>query len=296
MHAALQAEHPHMVIVPMAVAYDLVLEDHVLARQRVKRAQRPFSRELAEMVRYAVGYRSRAFVTFGKPIPVDGIDPKSRRAVLDLGHTVMDAIGRRLQGAADSGGRRGDAAVDHAARARAARRRAHRHAARRRREPRRAPAAPRQSTPPSSRSKPAASSSSNRGRVRVRDRNVLRYYARTIEHLLDSPSTPDPLVHVRRPRPERMFSLLVAQRPLKRLASRYGMAPEQLRPAVHRRRDRRGSHRGGPRAAGAAACCVTLDYLGESVAHARGADRGDARVPASSSRPSSPRASSATSR
>ena len=55
MHAALQAEHPHMVIVPTAVAYDLVLEDHVLARQRVKRTQRPFSRELAEMVRYAVG-------------------------------------------------------------------------------------------------------------------------------------------------------------------------------------------------------------------------------------------------
>src|SRR5918912_3172701 len=37
MHAALQAEHPHMVIIPTAVAYDLVLEDHVLARQRIKR-------------------------------------------------------------------------------------------------------------------------------------------------------------------------------------------------------------------------------------------------------------------
>ncbi len=37
MHAALQAEHPHMVIMPTAVAYDLVLEDHVLARQRIKR-------------------------------------------------------------------------------------------------------------------------------------------------------------------------------------------------------------------------------------------------------------------
>ena len=52
-----------MLIVPTAIAYDLVLEDHVLARQRVKRSQRPFSRELAEMVRYAVGYRSRAIVT-----------------------------------------------------------------------------------------------------------------------------------------------------------------------------------------------------------------------------------------
>src|SRR4029450_4486878 len=52
LHAALHAEHPHMVIIPTAVAYDLVLEDHVLARQRIKRAQRRFSRELAEMVRY----------------------------------------------------------------------------------------------------------------------------------------------------------------------------------------------------------------------------------------------------
>ena len=94
MHAALQAEHPHMVIVPTAVAYDLVLEDHVLARQRVKRTQRPFSRELAEMVRYAVGYRSRAFVTFGKPIDGGRHRPDSRRAVLDLTHAVMDAIGR----------------------------------------------------------------------------------------------------------------------------------------------------------------------------------------------------------
>jgi glycerol-3-phosphate O-acyltransferase len=93
MHAALQAEHPHLVVVPTAVAYDLVLEDHVLARQRVKRSQRPFSRELAEMVRYAVGYRSRAFVTFGKPISVDGIDPHSRRQVLDLTHATMKAIG-----------------------------------------------------------------------------------------------------------------------------------------------------------------------------------------------------------
>jgi hypothetical protein len=94
MHAALHAEHPHMVVLPTAVAYDVVLEDHVLARQRVKRTQRAFSREFAEMVRYAVGYRSRAFVTFGKPISVDGVDVDSRRAVLDLTHAVMKAIGR----------------------------------------------------------------------------------------------------------------------------------------------------------------------------------------------------------
>src|SRR5690242_9266132 len=68
LHAAMQAEQPNLVIVPCAVAYDVVLEDHILARQRVKRTQRPFARELAEMIRYAVGYRSRACVTFGAPI------------------------------------------------------------------------------------------------------------------------------------------------------------------------------------------------------------------------------------
>jgi hypothetical protein len=51
--AALSANVPGLVIVPVAVAYDLVLEDHILARQGVKRAQRAFSRELAEMVRSA---------------------------------------------------------------------------------------------------------------------------------------------------------------------------------------------------------------------------------------------------
>jgi glycerol-3-phosphate O-acyltransferase len=92
--ACLSASVPGMVIVPVAVAYDLVLEDHVLARQRVKRSQRAFSRELAEMVRYAVGYRSRAFVTFGRPIPLDGYDAESRRSVLDLAHLVQREIGR----------------------------------------------------------------------------------------------------------------------------------------------------------------------------------------------------------
>jgi glycerol-3-phosphate O-acyltransferase len=187
MHAALQAEHPHMVILPTAVAYDLVLEDHVLARQRIKRSQRPFSRELAEMVRYAVGYRSRAFVTFGKPIQVDGIDTTSRRAVLDLTHAVMGAIGRlhkvlptavvaaamrpsitrrELQHRADAiidtlraaganlGVTTGEAAVDAAVEPLAAR----------------------------------GILVTERSRVRVRDRNVLRYYAHTLDHLLASPS------------------------------------------------------------------------------------------------------------
>jgi glycerol-3-phosphate O-acyltransferase len=186
MHACLQAEHPHIAVVPTAVAYDLVLEDHVLARQQVKRSQRPFSRELAEMVRYAVGYRSRAFVTFGKPIPIDGLDSNSRRAVLELSHAVMKAIGRiykvlptavvaaamrpsitrrELQHRAEAivdtlggcganvGVKNGADAVDAALDPLVAR----------------------------------GILVVNRGRVRVRNRNVLRYYARSLDHLLDSP-------------------------------------------------------------------------------------------------------------
>ena len=75
------------------MAYDVVIEDFILARQKVKRSQRSFGRELAEMVRYGVGYKSRAFVTFGTPIPVDGYDPHSRSDVLDLAHRTRHAIG-----------------------------------------------------------------------------------------------------------------------------------------------------------------------------------------------------------
>ena len=186
MHAALQAQHPHMVVLPTAVAYDLVLEDYVLARQGTKRTQRPFSRELAEMVRCAVGYRSRAFVTFGKPINVD-IDPASRREVLDFTHAVMEAIGRLYKvlptaviahamrpsiarrdlearadavietlraGGANLGVQSGAEAVDAAL------------------------------DPLEARGIVVV----ERGRVRVRDRNVLRYYAHTLDHLLASPS------------------------------------------------------------------------------------------------------------
>lgn len=94
LHAALQSRHPRLAIVPLAVAYDLVLEDHILARQGVKRRQRPFAREVAEMVRYAVGYRSRAFVTFGDPISVQDYDPDSKRDVLALARRIYEAIGR----------------------------------------------------------------------------------------------------------------------------------------------------------------------------------------------------------
>jgi glycerol-3-phosphate O-acyltransferase len=94
LHAAMQAERTDLVIVPMAVAYDVVLEDHILPHAGTKRRSRPFGREVAEMVRYAVGYQSRAFVTFGTPIPISGFDPESRRDVMTLAHDTRDAIGR----------------------------------------------------------------------------------------------------------------------------------------------------------------------------------------------------------
>jgi len=187
MHAALHAEHPHMVVLPTAVAYDFVLEDHVLARQHVKRSQRPFSRELAEMVRYAVGYRSRAFVTFGTPIPVDGIDPDSRRAVLDLSHAVMKAIGRMYKVLPT-------AVVAAAMRPSIARRELEQ----------RADALI--DTLGTCGANLAVTSGARavdealdgleargilvvqRGRVRVRNRHVLRYYAHSLDHLLESPS------------------------------------------------------------------------------------------------------------
>src|SRR5689334_13360328 len=94
LHATLQADVPGSVIVPLAVSYDLVLEDHILPHQSRKGRGKPFSREIAEMVRYAVGYQSRAFVTFGRPIPLEGHDPESRREVMDLAHQIRETIGR----------------------------------------------------------------------------------------------------------------------------------------------------------------------------------------------------------
>jgi glycerol-3-phosphate O-acyltransferase len=185
-HAALQANTSDLMMVPTAVAYDLVLEDHVLARQRVKRTQRPFSRELAEMVRHAVGYKSRAFVTFGKPIAVD-IDPSSRRDVLDFAHTVMDAIGRLYKVLPT-------AVVANAMRPSISRRHLEDRA---------------DAVIDTLRSKGANLGVTSgaeaidgglplleargivvaeQSRIRVRERNVLRYYARTLDHLLASPS------------------------------------------------------------------------------------------------------------
>src|SRR3954463_9181976 len=96
-HATLQAECPDLVIVPVAIAYDLVLEDHILARQGTKKRQRPFSREVAEMVRYAVGYRSRAIVTFGAPISASVYDHNSRTEVLELSRLIRARIGSQFK-------------------------------------------------------------------------------------------------------------------------------------------------------------------------------------------------------
>jgi glycerol-3-phosphate O-acyltransferase len=184
LHATLQARRHDAMIVPVAVAYDLVLEDHILAHQAAKRRQRPFGREIAEMVRYAVGYQSRAFVTFGAPINTSGYDPESRRDVMAIAHLTHDTIGmlykvlptavvaaalrpsitrRDLEARCDTvietaaaaganmGVRSGQEAVEAAAELLAARNIIH---------------------------------IERGGRFRIRERTVLRYYARTIQHLL----------------------------------------------------------------------------------------------------------------
>jgi glycerol-3-phosphate O-acyltransferase len=184
LHAALLAERDDVMIVPMSVAYDLVLEDRILAHQSTKRSQRPFAWEVAEMVRYAVGYQSRAVVTFGNPISLNGYDPESRRDVMSLAHLTRDTIGmlykvlptavlaaalrpamtrRDLEakcdaiietvaaGGANMGVRSGREAVEAGAEPLAARNVIH---------------------------------IERGGRFRIRERTVLRYYARTLQHLI----------------------------------------------------------------------------------------------------------------
>jgi glycerol-3-phosphate O-acyltransferase len=93
LQAALLAERRELSVVPMAVAYDAVLEARIIARQATRRRAKPFSQELAEMARQAVGYHSRAFVSFGEPIALAGYAPESRRALVELTHRIQDAIG-----------------------------------------------------------------------------------------------------------------------------------------------------------------------------------------------------------
>ena len=188
LNACLDARVSGLKLIPVAVAYDLVLEDHVIARQKVKRTQKAFSREIAELVRYAVGYRSRAFVTFGKPISLGGVDPDNKKTVMDLTRHVRAEIGRQykvlptavlaaamkpsvtraellsrvdgvlqtLQAAnANLGVRTAAGVLDEA------------------------------TEPMATRNIIVVEG----GRYRVRERNVLRYYARSLAHLLAPPSS-----------------------------------------------------------------------------------------------------------
>jgi len=92
--AALAADRSALSVVPMAVAYDLTLEDRLVSRQAIRRRTLPFTQELAEMARHAIGYHSRAFVTFGEAIPLATVQPESRRDLVTLVHRVHDEIAR----------------------------------------------------------------------------------------------------------------------------------------------------------------------------------------------------------
>jgi glycerol-3-phosphate O-acyltransferase len=94
LQATLLADREEIAVVPMAVAYDLVLEDRMLSRAASRKRARPFAQEIAEMVRHAVGYRARAFVTFGPPIPLRQYDPEARRDLVTLTHRIQDEVGR----------------------------------------------------------------------------------------------------------------------------------------------------------------------------------------------------------
>ena len=163
-----------------------MLEDHILAKQGVKKLQRTFTRELAEMVRYAVGYWSRVFITFGPAIPVSGCDPQSRSDVLALTRLIRSRIGglhKVLPSAVFASAMRPsitrrdlESRIDHLLDELAAR----------------------QANLGVTSGRQAIEEAGElletrgivvleRGRYRVRDRSVLRYYARTIEHLLTTP-------------------------------------------------------------------------------------------------------------
>jgi glycerol-3-phosphate O-acyltransferase len=186
-HAALTAYEPNLAVVPVGIAYDLVLEDHILARQGVKKKQRPFTRELAEMVRYAVGYKTRVFVTFGAPISTAGCDPQSRSDVLAFTRLVRSRMGELYKvlptavfaaAMGPSIARRDlEAKIDRLLEVLNSRQAnlgvtSGRHAI----------------AEGGDALEARGIVVGERGRFRVRDRAVLRYYARTIEHLLAAPA------------------------------------------------------------------------------------------------------------
>lgn len=93
LQAALQADREHLAVVPVAIAYDLVLEDRVITRDAMRPGKRPFVKELGELIRYGVGFKTRAFVSFGHPIPLEEFDPASRRDLVTLAHRIQNEVG-----------------------------------------------------------------------------------------------------------------------------------------------------------------------------------------------------------
>ena len=116
------------------------------------------------------------------------------------------------------------------------------------------------------------------GRFRVRDRNVLRYYARTIEHLLAPPAVPTSVQEQHRTsdarqRFEGVFPSSRAERHPQepRIALRHAPADRASRAASSPAR--RSKKRSPPRArCEAKGLTQTLDYLGESVGNLAEAD------------------------
>jgi hypothetical protein len=135
------------------------------------------------MVRYAVGYRSRAFVTFGAPILASGYDPNSRPDVLDLSRLVRTRIGSQVK------------VLPTALFAAAMRPSITRRDLEQRIDRMIEELHARHANLGVSTGRQAVEEAAEpletrgivvleRGRFRVRERNVLRFYARSIEHLL----------------------------------------------------------------------------------------------------------------
>ncbi len=262
LQAALHADRQHLSVLPMAVAYDLVLEAGIISRQPRRGGRKTFAHELAEMARHAVGYHSRAFITFGRPIPLAPFDPDARRDVVHLAREVRDQNRPAVQGAADRAGCDGHAAASDARRAGRADRR------------------PRRDTRPGLRQpRGAKRASGRRRRGRAVDRTrgarsrrpaaarpgphrapVLHANDRAPLHA--EPKAPALMLdHVSRA----AFSALASSRTLRVLASRYGMrhrngfarrfiAGETIDEAID-----------AARALEQAGLLVTVDHLGEHV-------------------------------
>jgi glycerol-3-phosphate O-acyltransferase len=185
-HATLQAEIANLQIIPVAIAYDLVLEDRTLARQGIKKSQRPFSRELAEMVGSAVGYQTRSFTSFGEPLSIAGFDHHARRDVLELAQLVrrrIAALHKALPTAIVAAAMR-PSSPPHELQARVTELV----------DRLRGRGANLASTDPEAIMEHGTTLLVDRdaiavdgGKFRVRDRTLLRYYARSIAHLLDTP-------------------------------------------------------------------------------------------------------------